>query len=190
MSQSTLANIFSTESLTNFSRSFKQIEFEKNNEKILEEKKKALEESNKKKKKPKHKKRDKELLLAQEENNNKAIDNIGESNIDTKDEKVLSEEINKDELTVFLGNIPITETIKTIKKFCSHYGNVESVRLRSVPIAGTKVDDNGNQDLVKKVCVNSHLYGEQKGSLNAYVVFQKVESVNAILEANNTLFVK
>ncbi len=93
--------------------------------------------------------------------------------------------IEKESRTVFLGNVPIAETIKSLTKMCSEFGEVESVRLRSVPVAGTAVDEAGNQDLVKKVCSNKKEYGQQKGSLNAYVVFKKFESVAKALEANN-----
>jgi nucleolar protein 12 len=89
--------------------------------------------------------------------------------------------------TLFVGNVPISENVKSITKMFQAYGAVESVRLRSVPIAGAKVDDAGNQDLVRKVCVNSKKFGEQKGSLNAYVVFKEDSSVESALEANNTV---
>lgn len=75
--------------------------------------------------------------------------------------------------TIFAGNIPLTETVKSLTKyFTTHYGEVESVRLRSVPIAGVKVEEKGNSNLVKKVCTNARKFGEQKGSFNAYVVFK------------------
>ena len=38
--------------------------------------------------------------------------------------------------TVFLGNLPLSETVKSVKAFCKDFGVIESVRLRSVPIAG------------------------------------------------------
>jgi nucleolar protein 12 len=94
---------------------------------------------------------------------------------------------DKNSRTIFLGNVPITEDVKSITKFCSEYGEVESVRLRSVPVAGTAVDESGNQNLVKKICVNTKKFGAQKGSLNAYVVFKKKESLAKALKANNRL---
>jgi RNA recognition motif-containing protein len=89
------------------------------------------------------------------------------------------------ERTVFIGNVSKNATVKSIKALCSEFGEVESVRLRSVPIAGTAVDEPGNQKLVKKVCVNSGRLGDQKGSVNAYVVFKLKESVPLALAANN-----
>jgi nucleolar protein 12 len=96
-------------------------------------------------------------------------------------------EFDKNDRTIFLGNVPTSETVKSITKMCSEFGEVESVRLRSVPVAGTAVDDSGNQSLVKKVCSNKRDFGSQKGSLNAYVVFQQRSAVQKALSANNRL---
>lgn len=84
---------------------------------------------------------------------------------------------SKDDFTVFLGNVPKTETVKSLKKYCTNFGEVESVRLRSIPVAGTAVDDAGNQKLVRKVCAISRNFADVKGSFNAYVVFKNMESV-------------
>jgi RNA recognition motif-containing protein len=98
-----------------------------------------------------------------------------------------SQSTDKDDRTVFLGNLPLSESIKSITKMCNEFGEVESVRLRSVPVAGTAVDEAGNQNLVKKICVNKKNFGTQKGSLNAYVVFTTRASVLKVLSANNRL---
>lgn len=89
--------------------------------------------------------------------------------------------------TIFVGNIPVTESVKTLTKFFKTYGEVDNIRLRSVPVAGAKVDEAGNQDLVRKVCVNSKKFGEQKGSFNAYIKFKDTASATAALAANNQL---
>ena len=93
----------------------------------------------------------------------------------------------KDNRTVFLGNLPTSEDIKSITKMCTEFGAVESVRLRSVPVAGTAVDEDGNQDLVKKVSIMKKKFGTQKGSLNAYVVFKELSAVTKVQAANNRL---
>ena len=84
---------------------------------------------------------------------------------------------SKDDFTVFLGNVPKTETVKSLKKYCGNFGEVESVRLRSIPVAGTAVDDAGNQKLVRKVCAINRNFADVKGSFNVYVVFKNKESV-------------
>ena len=93
----------------------------------------------------------------------------------------------KESRTLFIGNMSTQMTVKEIKRFCSKYGDVESVRLRSIPILGTAVDDAGNQDLVRKVCAIKRKFGDQKGSMNAYVVFTEADSVGKALEANGTV---
>ena len=90
----------------------------------------------------------------------------------------------KDIFTVFMGNVPKTETVKTLKKYCTQFGEVESIRLRSVPVAGTAVDDSGNQTLVRRVCAIATNYSDAKGSVNAYVVFKTVEAVEGITTLN------
>ena len=95
-----------------------------------------------------------------------------------------------DSRTLFMGNIPISETVKSIGAFCAKFGEVHSVRLRSVPVEGTAVDDKGNQDLVKKVCTNAGKFGTQKKCFNAYVVFKEEASVAKALTANNSLMGK
>ena len=49
------------------------------------------------------------------------------------------------------------------------------------------MNDAGNQNLVKKVCTNSKIFGEQKGSFNAYIVFKSADSIEKALKANNRL---
>ena len=98
-----------------------------------------------------------------------------------------SDSSSADNRTIFVGSIPVSETVKSLTKFFKTYGEIESIRLRSVPIAGAKVDEAGNQDLVKKVCVNAKKLGEQKGSFNAYIVYKTSEGATASLAANNQM---
>lgn len=103
------------------------------------------------------------------------------------DKHIRNEEADR---TIFVGNLPISMQSRDVSLLFRPYGYVESVRLRSVPVAGTKVpeDEAGNQSLVKKICVNKGKLGDQKGSLNAYVVFREASSVQAAVSAmNNTV---
>jgi nucleolar protein 12 len=127
----------------------------------------------------------------QEANNDQPKDQISEnSEIQVKVTETEEEKSLKAGKTLFIGNLSTTTSVKDIKKLCAEYGEVESIRLRSVPIAGTAVDESGNQDLVKKVCAIKKKFGEQKGSMNAYVVYKDPESVNKALVANNTVLDK
>lgn len=89
--------------------------------------------------------------------------------------------------TLFVGNLPITSTKKSTLLLFQPFGSIESIRFRSVPIDGVKVDQAGNQKLVRKVSVNHRKFGEQKSSVNAYIVYKEVESVAQALTLNNSL---
>jgi nucleolar protein 12 len=91
--------------------------------------------------------------------------------------------VNKSQRTVFVGNVSIAATEKQIRELFKEHGEVESVRLRSVPLAGVKVDDHGNQDLVKRISANKGKMGDQKESQNAYIVFAAVDSVARAIKA-------
>ncbi|CAM9783527.1 unnamed protein product, partial [Ectocarpus sp. 8 AP-2014] len=78
----------------------------------------------------------------------------------------------KESRTVFVGNLPTSFTPKKVKAAFKEYGAVESVRLRSVAVQGMAVDKAGDQQLVRKVCVNRGMVDEEvKSSVNAYVVY-------------------
>lgn len=177
-----LASLFSEESKANFARLTKPQEFKQKKRPI--EEKNEIEEP-KKIKKPKHKHRKNELEL-NEATNNTTTTTTATTEISNHDNNETNS-FEKDQRTIFVGNIPITESINSIKHYFSEFGQVESVRIRSVPIAGTAVDEHGNQDLVRKVCVNQGKFGEQKGSFNAYIVFKNQNSVKASFAANNRL---
>ena len=88
----------------------------------------------------------------------------GEGTLDTSDSLEATHEI-------FVGNLPLATRPKEIERIFKKFGAVASVRLRSVPIAGTAVDDAGNLNLVKRVCANKQKYSDNKNSVNAYVSF-------------------
>ncbi|RYG68831.1 hypothetical protein EON64_04235 [archaeon] len=91
--------------------------------------------------------------------------------------------------TLFVGNVALTAaTTKVLKRIFSPFGEIQSIRIRSLPIAGTKVDEAGNQNLVKKVCAQKLILGTQKGSANAYIKFAEQGSIaKAMKEIDNTV---
>lgn len=121
-----------------------------------------------------------ETIDAQDTNEVDDDDTNAHDTVKGEAEEVSAVDGAKDMFTVFMGNVPKTETVKTLKKYCSQFGEVESIRLRSVPVAGTAVDDSGNQTLVRRVCAIATNYSDAKGSVNAYVVFKSVEAVEGI----------
>ncbi len=142
---STLADIFSGGTDSKFARLTRPEEFAS--------KKRAPVEEEKRVKKPKHKKREKEssseaegsvalvddataavsggaIVPASVTANVSSIELINGSD---------SSSSSNSKRTIFVGNLPLSATIKSITKLFRPFGEVESVRLRSVPVAGTKV---------------------------------------------------
>ncbi|KAI5438076.1 nucleolar protein 12 [Lathyrus oleraceus] len=81
--------------------------------------------------------------------------------------------------TIFVGNLPLKVKKKTLLKEFKNFGEVESVRIRSVPLQDTKKPRKG-AILAKKI-------NESAESVNAYVVFKTEESAQASLSHNMTV---
>jgi nucleolar protein 12 len=98
-------------------------------------------------------------------------------------------EHDKEQRTIFVGNVSIATTRKQLTALFSTTGSkVESVRLRSVAVTGVQLPPSsaGNQNLVKKICTNTQqVDASVKNSLHAYVVFADVASVAAAIETFN-----
>lgn len=80
--------------------------------------------------------------------------------------------------TVFVGNLPLKIKKKALVKEFSKFGEVESVRIRSVPILDTKIPRKG---AILKKKINDAI-----DCVNAYVVFKTEESALASLAHNMT----
>ncbi|CAA7403862.1 unnamed protein product [Spirodela intermedia] len=78
--------------------------------------------------------------------------------------------------TVFVGNLPLKTKRKALLKEFSGFGEVESIRLRSVPLLDTKTPRKG---AIIKGQVN-----EAVDSVNAYIVFKDEQSARAALVRN------
>ncbi|XP_042020874.1 RNA-binding protein 34-like [Salvia splendens] len=78
--------------------------------------------------------------------------------------------------TIFVGNLPLKLKKKEIAKEFSQFGEVESVRIRSVPIVDGKMPRKGAV-ILKKI-------NENGNSVNAYVVFKAEESAQSSLAHN------
>ncbi|XP_036044989.1 RNA-binding protein 34 [Onychomys torridus] len=86
------------------------------------------------------------------------------------------EERLKNERTVFVGNLPVTCNKKKLKSFFKEYGQIESVRFRSVmPAEGT---------LTKKLAAIKRKFHPDQKSINAYVVFKDESSAAKALQRN------
>ncbi|KAK7307317.1 hypothetical protein VNO77_40260 [Canavalia gladiata] len=78
--------------------------------------------------------------------------------------------------TIFVGNLPLKAKKKTLVKEFKKFGEVESVRIRSVPIQDTKKPRKG-AILSKKI-------NDEADSVHAYIVFKTEESAQASLSHN------
>lgn len=181
MSLSPISNIFSDESRINFTRTFGHREISSTRNlstfTIPNDVKIPSESSSKRK-------RFNTELLSEKD----SYDTRHEASAVSNDLDHSKGDTSKDERTIFVGNLSVQETISSIKKIFAQFGDIESVRVRSVPTAGTAIDDKGNQNLMKKVCINSGSLGTQKGSMNAYLVFKSVEAVQKALGIDNVVF--
>lgn len=95
----------------------------------------------------------------------------------------------KSDRTIFVGNLPKSTKRKAIARFFGQWGQVESARIRSLPTDGVKIDQHGNQALVKKVSAQMGKLTDAKLVANAYVVYSTVEeATKAVNEANGLVW--
>ncbi|XVE57416.1 hypothetical protein DITRI_Ditri04bG0089200 [Diplodiscus trichospermus] len=78
--------------------------------------------------------------------------------------------------TVFVGNLPIKVKKKVLIKEFSKFGEIESVRIRSVPLTDTKKPRKG-AIMLKQI-------NEKADSVHAYIVFKTEHSAEASLAHN------
>ncbi|KAF9623868.1 hypothetical protein IFM89_005636 [Coptis chinensis] len=99
----------------------------------------------------------------------------------SKDDVISKEEQGYDDedkllRTVFVGNLPLKVKKKVLLKEFSKFGDVESVRIRSVPIVDSKTPRKG---AIMKGKIN-----ESVDSVHAYIVFKDEKSAQASLSHN------
>ncbi|XP_040985891.1 RNA-binding protein 34 [Juglans microcarpa x Juglans regia] len=82
--------------------------------------------------------------------------------------------------TVFVGNLPLKVKKKALTKEFKQFGEVESVRIRSVPIVDTKKPRKG--------AIITKQFNEAVDSVHAYIVFKSEESAQASLTHNMAVF--
>uniref|UniRef100_A0A0N8EUL6 RNA-binding protein 34 n=1 Tax=Heterocephalus glaber TaxID=10181 RepID=A0A0N8EUL6_HETGA len=109
----------------------------------------------------------------------KVLDDVGH-NFDASQRKKIpvnqEEERLKNERTLFVGNLPITCNKKKLKSFFKEYGQIESVRFRSlIPAEGTVSK--------KLAAIKRKIHPDQK-NINAYVVFKEESAATKALKRN------
>ncbi|XP_051237276.1 RNA-binding protein 34 isoform X2 [Dicentrarchus labrax] len=88
------------------------------------------------------------------------------------------EEATKRKRTVFVGNLPVGCTKKTLQSLFRDKGSIDSIRFRSVV--------REDPSMSRKVAVIQRKVHPKKQSMNAYVVFKDEEGVTRALERNGT----
>ncbi|XP_040891368.1 RNA-binding protein 34 [Toxotes jaculatrix] len=88
------------------------------------------------------------------------------------------EEAVKRKRTVFVGNLPISCTKKTLRSLFRDKGSIESIRFRSVV--------REDPSMSRKVAAIKRKIHPKKQSINAYVVFKDEDGVCRALERNGT----
>ncbi|XP_049880599.1 uncharacterized protein LOC126377028 isoform X1 [Pectinophora gossypiella] len=126
------------------------------------------------------------------EQTNKEILDTGpvEDSSDEEEEKTKAEkeenkekrEVNSAEVkrTLFVGNVPFSNKCKKeIKKIFSKYGQIETVRIRTIPVKDARVTP-------KLAVIKNELHPE-RSTVHVYVKFKDEESVDKALAENNTV---
>lgn len=78
--------------------------------------------------------------------------------------------------TIFVGNLPLKIKKKVLMKEFGSFGEVESVRIRSVPVADSATP--------RKAAIIKNKLNDNADSVNAYIVFKSEESAQASLAHN------
>lgn len=178
----TLASLFDPNVQEKFKRvvSTEDTEAAERRKRRREEAKEAEAKERRAQKKPKHK--SSKLVEAKQET---VAGEGGEGAPESSATPAASEpEVFRDKCTLFVGNVPISFDAKKLAHEFKTFGEIESIRLRSVPFEGVAVDEKGNQNLVRKVAINQGKIGGQKGSCNAYIVYKNEESVAQAIASN------
>ncbi|KAJ8952588.1 hypothetical protein NQ318_004135 [Aromia moschata] len=108
--------------------------------------------------KPKKLKLSKNEVNAERRIKNK--DKVGE-----KQKRIESPEVA--ERTIFIGNIPIQIEKKKVKRHFKKYGQIESIRIRGIPVADPKVS--------KKVASIKKEFNPKRNSVYCYIRFANKE---------------
>ncbi|WVZ61332.1 hypothetical protein U9M48_011230 [Paspalum notatum var. saurae] len=82
--------------------------------------------------------------------------------------------------TVFVGNLPLRTKRKALTKEFAAFGDIDSIRIRSVPLVDNK--------LTRKGAVLQGKVNEKVDSVHAYIVFKDEQSARAALSHNMALF--
>jgi len=144
--------------------------------------------------KPQHKKKIVHNTKKKEDNNTRKkkkdyTTNKRTREADTTEEEEQTKTEDEQRRTIFVGNLPLDTTRKSLAAIFRDCGAIDSTRLRSVATSAIKVAPSraGDQGYVKKVYVNTdRIDASMKHNAQGYVVFESEDSIPQALEKNNT----
>ncbi|XP_045539836.1 nucleolar protein 12-like [Papilio machaon] len=135
---------------------------------------------------------DNEIDSEDEQNNKEVLDTgpADDSSEDEEEKPKKKEKVQKKEVvvnteeevkrTLFVGNVPFSPKCKKeIKKIFSKYGQIETVRIRTVPVKDGRATP-------KLAVIKNDLHPE-RSTVNVYVKFQDASSVREALAENGTV---
>jgi nucleolar protein 12 len=96
------------------------------------------------------------------------------------------QKIERDQRTIFVGNLPVDASLKKVKKFFkTEVGRVEHIRFRSI----CTVQDSKKSERAK--IITKEFNTDQKDNKNAYICFEKEAHVEeAVTKLNGTVFLE
>uniref|UniRef100_A0A8C9AHP8 RNA-binding protein 34 n=1 Tax=Prolemur simus TaxID=1328070 RepID=A0A8C9AHP8_PROSS len=115
----------------------------------------------------------------------KVLDDVGDAVVNQRKKIQVNQEEErlKNERTVFVGNLPVTCNKKKLKSFFKEYGQIESVRFRSLVCFLSPY----NCIILKCIAFTTKrkIHPDQK-NINAYVVFKDKSAATEALKRNGT----
>lgn len=131
-----------------------------NNEEILQEL--TQEDGVKKpKKQKKRKSSENDMLDSGDETNTGETPKKKIKKSEKESEELTEEALEQKTRTIFIGNVPINTTKKTLKKHFRKYGVIESLRIRGIPVANPK--------LSKRVAVIKQEFHPERNNCLCYI---------------------
>ncbi|NXK98665.1 RBM34 protein, partial [Formicarius rufipectus] len=109
----------------------------------------------------------------------KSVDNSATGTTTAKQQKIKKvPDEAVDRRTVFVGNLPVTCTVQVVKSLFKKYGQIQSIRFRSlIPAEDT---------ISKKIAAIKHKVHPNAKFMNAYVVFKEECDAQKALKENGT----
>ncbi|XP_057316329.1 RNA-binding protein 34-like [Hydractinia symbiolongicarpus] len=130
-----------------------------------------------------------EYINATEEKEKENKDNVRNMSTESltktiKKEKPKKKTIIKDDpeklsRTLFVGNVALNVSRKKLKKLFMKFGDIETIRIRSVPTADPK--------LPKKVALIKKSFHSERNNMNAYIVFKSKDDADKAMTCHGAL---